>query len=516
MKITLSFLILLFSVSLRAQPGISWQQCIGGTDGDEGGFVAATHDQGFIVAGLAASLDGNIVNNHGESDAYLIRYDANNNILWQKCYGGSLEDDFICVLETADHGFIAVGSADSNDGDVTGNHGDSDFWIVKVDSAGNILWQKAYGGTDYDQAFCIIENSAGHYIVSGLTFSNDGNVTLNHGDEDCWLIEIDAMGNMIWQKTYGGTDSDKAYQVMQTQDGGYIFSGFTYSDDGDVSLNHGEEDAWLVKTDASGNLQWQKTYGGSEPDLLTNVIQIANGHYVFASSAASYDGDVQNSIVGPDFWLVEVDGNGNIFNQHCLGGSDIDEPFRMIQTADGGYAVVGQTASNDVNVSGNHGYFDGWLLKLDANLNMQWQHCLGGTDEDLAYSVCQLSNDDYVVTGFAYSLDGEVTGNHGGGFQDIWTVRFSASAGVEDFENTVNFMMYPNPANSVITVQLPDAPVGGVPGILRITDGMGKVCLVKQVLTAKQTVDIENLSAGVYMVELIRGEKAFRKILMKD
>jgi hypothetical protein len=280
MKIFILPLFIFYCSTLFAQPSLIWQHCTGGTDGEQAIYVAPTHDQGFIIAALASSSDGDITNNHGGDDVFVIRVDSGNNILWQKTFGGTLDDDATCILETSDHGFIFVGGTESNDGDVSGNHGDNDIWVVKIDSIGNIQWQKTFGDSTYDACFSIIQNSSGNFMVLG--WLSDAN-----WDSDYWLLNLDPSGNIIWQNTYGGSDEEWGYQVIQTQDGGYMLSGFTSSSDGDVTNNHGDRDVWLVKTDANGTIQWERTYGGSDDDWADNVIELPNGQFIFAAYATS-------------------------------------------------------------------------------------------------------------------------------------------------------------------------------------------------------------------------------------
>ena len=506
MKHFLFIFFIVFSSIAFSQPIITWQKCIGGTDGEQGVYVSQTHDNGFIVAGDTYSSDGDILNNHGSSDVLIIRFDSTNNVMWKKTYGGSSDEGAVCIIETPDHGFIFTAGTESNDGDVSGNHGDNDIWIVKIDSIGNLLWQKTFGDTTYDEAFSIIQNTNGNYVIGGW-------ISKGYYDEDFCLICIDPSGNLMWQKTYGGTDTDWGYQVIQTIDGGYMLSGWTYSNDGDVSFNHGEEDVWLVKTDASGNLQWEKTYGGSEDDYGDNIIQLANGEYVFAAAAESIDGDVQNSIEGPDYWIVKIDPTGNILSQKIYGGTDFDEPYRMIRTQDGGFLVTGFTSSYDVDISGNHGYDDAWTLKLDSNLNKVWSLCSGGTDEDEAIGVCQLASGDYLLTGYAYSNDGDVSGNHGGGYEDIWTFRLSTSTGVPEIFSGNEINVFPNPAASEIYLNFHSNLNQNCS--IEINDVCGR-CALKKAIDAntglnKVQLDIRNLDSGVYFFTINLKEGVFSK-----
>jgi hypothetical protein len=171
-------------------------------------------------------------------------------IQWQKCLGGSYIDGATSIQTTGDGGYIIAGSTYSNDGDVSGNHGNRDAWVVKLTSIGSIQWQKYLGGTNPDEASSIQSTSDGGYILAGSTFSIDGDVLGNHGAADAWVVKLSSQGAIQWQKCLGGTDIDFGHCIQSTIDGGYIIAGETYSNDGDVSGNHGHDDVWVVKLNA--------------------------------------------------------------------------------------------------------------------------------------------------------------------------------------------------------------------------------------------------------------------------
>jgi len=183
-------------------------------------------------------------------------------IEWQKSLGGIIDDVAYCVQQTSDGGYIVGGYAVSNNGDVSLNHGNNDYWIVKLDASANITWQKCLGGSNVDKGYSVEQTSDGGYIVAGESLSIDGNVTGNHGSYDCWIVKLDANGNIMWQKSLGGTLHDSGNSIQQTKDGGFILAGFSYSNDGDVTGNHGNRDFWIVKLDSAGNITWQKSLGG--------------------------------------------------------------------------------------------------------------------------------------------------------------------------------------------------------------------------------------------------------------
>ena len=178
------------------------------------------------------------------------------------------------VRQTTDGGYIIAGMSNSTNGDVSGNHGNPDYWLVKLDTNGNLQWQKSYGGSAADAASSVRQTSDGGYIIAGQSESNDGDVSGNHGYIDYWIVKTDSNGNLQWQKSFGGSGEDSAYYIEQSNDSGYIIVGSTESYNGDVTGFHGGyEDYWIVKTDNNGILQWEKCLGGSDSDIASSIQQ---------------------------------------------------------------------------------------------------------------------------------------------------------------------------------------------------------------------------------------------------
>jgi hypothetical protein len=416
--------ILIAAITFAQQaPAIEWQKCLGGTNADYALSIQQTADGGYIVAGWTASNNGDVSGNHGNYDAWVVKLDSAGNMQWQKCLGGTSDDYAYSIQQTTDGGYIVAGYTASNNGDVSGNHGLYDYWVVKLDPAGTLQWQKCLGGTNDDQAYSIQQTADGGYMVAGVTASNNGDVSGNHGNYDAWVVKLDPAGNMQWQKCLGGTVAEYAYSIQQTADGGYIVAGFTESNDGDVSGNHGLYDYWVVKLDPAGTLQWQKCLGGTDYDQAYSIKQTADGGYIVAGITYSNNVDVSGNHGINDVWVVKLDTSGNIQWQKCLGGTVAEYAFSIQQTADGGYMVAGNTSSNNGDVSGNHGLNDAWVVKLDTSGNIQWQKCRGGTNYDQAQSIQQTADGGYIVAGYTQSNNGDVSGNHG--LYDFWVVKLT-------------------------------------------------------------------------------------------
>ena len=419
--------ILVCASRVHAQEAIiQWQKCLGGSNTDEAYSIQQTTDGGYIVTGETKSNNGDVSENHGEEDVWVVKIDNAGNIEWQKCLGGSSREIGYCIQQTSDGGYVVAGYTESDNGDVFEYHGNRDAWVVKLDYTGNIEWQKCLGGSDLDEVFSILQIMDGGYIVAGYTKSpNDGDVAGNHGEKDTWIVKLDNTGTIEWQKCMGGSSSEEARSIQKTTDGGYIVAGSAGSNDGDVSGHFLSADFWVVKMDNTGNIVWQKCMGGSSYEYAHSIQQTTDGGYIVAGCTISNDGDVLGNHGWPDYWVVKLDDTGNVLWQKCLGGSNPDYAFSIQQTTDGEYIVAGRTQSNDGDVSGNHGYDDFWVVKLNNTGNVLWQKCLGGSNPDYAYSIQQTTDGGYIVAGNTSSNNGDVSGKHGYG--DAWVVKLIES-----------------------------------------------------------------------------------------
>ncbi len=372
-------LVALFTESAYA---VSFAKTYGGTNIDFPYSVQQTSDGGYIVAGYTYSFGA------GYTDILLIKTDAFGNVQWAKTYGGTDWEGAYSVQQTSDDGYIVAG------GTTSFGAGLSDVFLVKTDANGNIIWAKTYGGTDYDWAYSVQQTSDDGYIVAGETHS------FGAGDRNIFLIKTDANGNIIWAKTYGGTDDDRAYSVQQTSDDGYIVAGNTRS------FGAGNYDAFLVKTDANGNIIWAKTYGGTDGDEAYSVQQTSDGGYIMTGGTASFGAGSW------DFFLIKTDASGNIIWAKTYGGTGNDWAYSVQQTSDGGYIVASYTFSFGEGS-------DILLIKTDANGNVIWAKTYGGTLGDRVSSVQQTSDGGYIVAGWTLSF--------GAGNYDAFLVKTDAN-----------------------------------------------------------------------------------------
>ena len=319
-------------VKVNGLGNLEWKYSYGGTHYDAAHSIIQTADGGYIVAGESTSFDVDVTGHHGgnvPNDVWVLKLSSTGIKQWDRALGGSSEEYGNSIIQTTDGGYLVGGKAQSIDGDLSGNtiHGGFDYWLVKLDNSGAIQWQKNYGGSSDEEIKSMVQSADGGYVIAGISLSADGDVTVNHGLQDFWIIKTDNNGNLQWQKSLGGSNDDIVGTIIQDYDGGYIISGNTFSNNGDVSGNHGGSDGWITKLNNAGSLVWQKTLGGTSGDYAPGIARTSDGGYVIGAFSVSTDGDLTGDATqgSYDFWLVKLKNNTTVTpsgpTTFCNGGS---------------------------------------------------------------------------------------------------------------------------------------------------------------------------------------------------
>lgn len=486
-------------------PAIEWQKTFGGTGGDAGRSIVQTDDGGYAIAGFSYSNDLDITNNHGQNDLWLIKLDASGTIQWQKAIGGTAFDSEGYLTQTQDGGFVIGGISNSNDFDAVGNHGDWDILVAKTDASGNLQWSKSLGGSGQDFIGDVIQTSDGGFAVGGNTRSNNGDVTSNHGSSDQWLVKLSAAGAIEWQKTYGGTGQDFIASLAQTPDGGFITGGSTMSNNGDVTSNMGSHDIWVTKLDSTGAIQWQSTYGGTASDYCDKIL-ITDGGYILSGATYSNNGMVSGNHGGCDVWVVALDSAGALLWQKTFGGTGTED-LTSIAATEGGYIITSSSTSANGDLASSHGSYDCWFFKIDNAGTLLWQDNFGGSQLEVPYQVLATDDGGFAFVAETGSSDVDITSNHGA--SDIWFVKFAFDAlATRDFSASLSF--YPNPANNTLYVQSRD---GITIDKVNIYDISGQHVSTGNMV--ENTIDIENLSPGTFIIRAFSGEAALTAKFIK-
>ena len=421
-------------------PGV--RKLLGGTGSEFAQAIRQTSDGGFIIAGSSSSSNtGTLLglNNNGLNDYWIIRLNNSGDVMWQKLLGGSNNDDPYSIQQTSDGGFIVAGSSYStNSGTLLGlnNNGLNDYWILRLNSSGDIVWQKLLGGSSFDEAYSIQQTSDGGFIVGGYSnSSNTGTLTglTNNGNADDWILKLDSNGNIVWQKLLGGSSVDEARSIQETSDGGFIVAGNSGSTNGTLSgiMGNGNSDYWILKLTSSGNIEWQKLYGGSASDIGRSIHQTTDGGYIVAGHSISSNTGTLLGLTnsgGADYWILRLDDSGNLVWQKLTGGNAGDQAFSVQQTGDGGFVVAGNSASTNITGLTNNGNADTWVIKMNSSGVTSWQKMLGGSDDDYGRAIQQTADDGFIIVAYSSSTNsGTLLGLTNNGSNDYWVVKLDES-----------------------------------------------------------------------------------------
>jgi len=525
MKKTISLFIFLlfFLTAYPQQVQIEWQQCYGGSDRDAGNDVVVRANGHLAVLATTLSNDGDVLGNHGNFDLWLFETDEYGNLLWEKTFGGSEWDEAKSLIIAPDGGYLLFGYTFSNDGDVYGNHGGIDYWLVRTDSLGTLMWQRSIGSSVHDIGVKLAMDSMGYIYMIGLSWGQDGDVTHTNGVYDFWFLKLNLSGDIVWDKNLGTTIMDNGLCISPTNDGGIIVGGITDGIDGDMTCNTelGNETAWVVKLDSLNNIQWQQCYGGTYTESIMDIKNTSDRGYILLGLTNSNDGDVSGFHGYPgdvniyDIWVVKVDCLGLMDWQRCLGGTKNEFPSFINITPEGNYLVGGSTASTDGDVSGNHppeGATDHWIVKLNPAGEIIWQQCFGGDWNELPLGSYVLSESEFIIVGekSTYSLGGDVDCENMGGDTDLWMYKIlDTTVGISTIEeDKLPLKVYPNPATNSATFSY-SLPAGNHQGSIEVHNTTGQMVASTRLNEAKGewVLQLNNIPPGLYIYTLSTQQK---------
>ncbi len=443
-------LLLAVAAPAQAQTAISWQATVGTSDVEYATGSAPTADGGFITGGKAfyplISAD---------REYWIGKLDASHAIQWQKTYGGFGLDQMSDVIPVSTGGYLLVGTSASNAGkDKTENSlGGNDFWLVRVDDLGNVIWDETIGGSGADMLAAVGEAPDGSIYLAGTSSSGLGGDKWEPslGGTDIWLMKVSSDGShILWQRTLGGASNDGTFRdaMTVTDDGGVVLAGHSASGIGGEKSepSQGGNDYWVVKFTAAGVVEWDRTLGGTGSDIATGIVQDRSGNYlVTGMSTSGATGDKTSAAFGgEDIWALKLGSQGTVIWQTVLGRNGTDVPTGVVQTLDDGYAIGSYSNSPGVGPNpGNkwhptHGLYDYWLVKLDTAGQIQWQTDRGGTGDDRAYSLHELSDGTLVMGGYSDS-----------------GAQFDKAVASQDYDGWLLALDYPTPGLSAFHFEDP-------------------------------------------------------------
>ena len=436
MRFSLTFLILILVLSCSKDDiplnlnslSIKNIQTFGGSQNDVFQSIKSTNDGGYIAVGHTQSSDFDVdFKTNNSFDFWIVKFNTDDSISWNKTFGGSDDDRATDVIQLNDGSFIITGFSRSANVDVSSNAGNYDFWTIKLDANGNLLWEKSFGFSGADQAYTLHKTNDGNILIGGsldVTASGgQGNSrsSAKHAGGDYWLIKIDANGNQIWSRYFGGLFTETLTGIEETDAGNYILTGYTDSNDTDISNNIGSYDFWIVKVSANSDLIWEKNFGGTQIDEAFAICKTTDNHFLIAGNSRSDDVNLSENYGSSDVWIIKIDVDGNLIWQKNYGGSSFENALAIIPSTNGGFYATGSSRSSDIDVTNNNGNKDVWILKIDANGNLENQNTVGGSNLDEANSLTELINGDLILAGFSQSSDGVILENKG--FSDALLIK---------------------------------------------------------------------------------------------
>jgi hypothetical protein len=514
--------IFLFGIVPMSAQDILWEKSYGGKQAEFLFDAVATPDYGFILAGSSVSKkSGNKTeNNRGDLDYWVWKMDEKGDLDWQKNFGGSALDKLRCVILTNEGGFLLAGSSESGEGFDKKEEckGSSDFWIIKLNAKGGEVWQKTIGGSGQDELTAVVKTRDGGFVVAGSSSSsNTGDKTTQaYGGMDYWVMKIDTEGKIVWQNSFGGIYNDELRSISITEDGGYLLGGSSNSPDSGnkIHKNLGQSDYWIVKLDKDGQQQWQKTIGGTGDDQLYVVHTTTDGKYLLGGNSNSESGEDKRSgnQSGTDFWVLKLDKEGVILWQETYNIAKVDVLTSLVENEDktillGGYAqgeiinrkspvknIKESTKETEPKVkSGTDDYV---AIKLNEKGEEIWRKDVGSEGQDILKKVIETRDGGYLMAG---TSKGKISNdkNSGIGSSDFWVVKLKDKQKPKEDKKPVEAI--PNPAidytNIIVGYDFNK-------GTATLVDIAGHILQQFEITDRTVPINLQGLPEGVYIVNI--------------
>lgn len=499
----LPLLCVLLSMGLSAQaPQLQWKQFLTGNSSDYPRNVLSAPGGGHLFCGWSASTDGLFAGQHGMLDFYLAKTGDNGQVEWLKTYGGSKREYAGTVANCTDGGYVFCTGSQSANGDVGGNQGKYDYWVVKVDGNGDIQWERSFGGSKDDFGNALVQTTDGGYLVVGESKSTDGDISVHHDGSDIWVLKLDGAGNLEWERSLGGSRYDAPSAVVEATDGGYVIAGVSTSKDGDVTgpVNGGYE-GWVVKVDGAGSVVWQRILGKAGDDHLNDIQQTSDGAYILTGSTKQEDA---TSYYDWDLWLLKMDDDGNVLWEQELGDAGTESGSSVRECSDGGFVVAGLEGEYREIFGQNE--VDVLVLKTDGQGQEEWSKSFGGPLEDQSTS-CLVDADGSIVV-LAQTQFGSTDPYSP---MDVCLLKAGVPGAGMLASNGVKVMLTPNPAQEELrmAIELP----GSMALQVDVLDATGRLMLTTDLGSRSSghqevRLPVAHLPQGAYQVVVRTAEEA--------
>jgi len=402
---------------------IVWVKSLGGSGVDQANSIVATQDGNYIVAGTTYSNDGDVTGKTTtDADYWIVKISGTGTVLWDKTYGTEEDEIATHIANTSEGGYLVTGYSRGNNCGSNSNSGFHDYWLLKLNAEGEEEWCQNFGYGGSDQSFDAFETSDGGYFVTGYfdvsASGGEGNEDRSgaetlHGVGEYWCIKMDASGAFVWKRYFGGSNNDRSYKALEMPDGDFLLMGSSESEDFDITDSKGSYDFWAVKVAANGDKVWTKSFGGTGVDVGYGVAPTETGNYFLIGDTRSDDMDVSNNYGNADIWVVEMSAGGMLLSEKSFGGSQFDTGKGIYPISNNNYLLSGSTRSNDQDISFNNGENDAWIGIMDANKNLIFEKSVGGSNLDFGEDAIEALDNTIILVGNTESDDGDIPVNKG-------------------------------------------------------------------------------------------------------
>lgn len=528
---TLFILLLAFKASAQVPP-VTWEKTIGGNSTERQSLFIQLSDGNYVAAGSSNSslTYDKTEDTEGGYDYWVMLLDQTGQIVWDYSLGGTGNEEITQIMETTSHELMVFGTSSSSvSGDVTETCISKHFWILKMDLAGNILWQNSIGGGGGQELTAAISTPDGGYLMGGrgFTWPVDGDKTeVGYGENDYWIVKIDEDGNVEWDKTYGGDENDYLTALNLADDGGYLLLGSSLSDISGIKTENRiqHDDNWIIRIDNVGNIVWQNNIGGINSDFIDGCAQTSDGNYIVCGTSGSIaSGDKTENNIGfsVDCWVYKInDITGEIMWQKVIGGNGYEKTELAIPSVSGDGVIIG--ISSVSNASGTKtedgfGNEDYWIVKLNTNGNEVWQKTIGSDGFDYLTSLAEYPNGGILAAGWSNSDAGGFKSQDSyDGSYDLWLIKMGAPLSTNEIPlDEIQLSIYPNPTTGLFYVSIPNYSNTSNDHI-RVLDLKGNLLKEEAVSSDLVPFDLTGFAKGIYFVELVCGDTVFREKVVLD
>ena len=423
----ISLVFIFCNVGLNAQNSfyVTNSTLYGGSNMDQGMDLDLSHDNTeIIIGGRSFSTDIFVPESNGGTDYWIMKTNLEGDTIWSRQYGGSNNDDLSAVLEIEDGDIYAFGTSFSDMGELGMLNGLTGAWLVRIDSSGAFESSIMFSGDIAEKGIDLVDGGDNSIVLLGESSSDVFQGQDNNGLMDYWVSGVTNQGLLLWTFLYGGNFEDHPTSIEKTTDAGYIVAGYSNSTSGDVDTTKGGFDFFIVKLLINGALDWTTTVGGSQNDIANDIIQTDDGGYLVVGSTDSSDGDVsQNQIGESDVWIVKLNNDGTLAWDKKYGGTKADVANTIEKLSDGSYLISGSSESIDINLTGNKGDADFWMIRIDDSGNITQQMNYGGNNDDLPVAMVTQGTTIYTL-GSSNSIGGTLPFTNYPG-EDAWLLEMS-------------------------------------------------------------------------------------------